>query len=427
MKATLKFLKKVKSNIFHSIAFYPVLISLLFFLFAIILLSIENSEIITAFKETFPYLTVKKHETASSILSTIFSGILSLTVFSFTMVMVVLNQASSNFSPRLLPGLISDKKHQIILGFYIGTLLYSIIVLMSLATYGSSTNTIGLSVMISAFFGVTCVGLFVYFIHSISQSIQIHNIINQIYYSSKRLLEQEIKEQEEAPNAIYKVSGDYTIVKSDRTGYYHSFDGTLLPSAFKERTTTIEILPYSDQHIWMGTPIIRIKGRVSKEDQKALCLCLYILRNQHEDDSSTGGMVKLSEVAVKALSPGINDPGTAINAISKLGQLLHRALQIKPITQIEIPESNIKSIHHKIAPDEMMRIIVQPIRQYGKGDVSVAHTLMRTLIYIYKSESVLADYKWAIQAEIDALAYDVEKAISNKKDAKNILQLLEES
>jgi uncharacterized membrane protein len=425
MKATLKFFNKLKSNIFHSIAFYPVLISTLFVLFAIILLSVENSEIITDFKETVPYFIVKEHDTANTILSTIFGGILSLTVFSFTMVMVVLNQASSNFSPRLLPGLVSDKKHQIILGFYIGTLLYSIIVLMSLATYASSSNVIGFSVMMSAAFGVTCVGLFVYFIHSISQAIQIHNIINQIYYSSKRLLDEEKKEQEEASNAFSTVSGDYTIIKSDRTGYYHSFDGTLLPDTFKERSTTIEILPYPDQHIWKGTPILKVKGRLSEEDEEALCLCLYILSNQHEDDSSTGGMIKLSEVAVKALSPGINDPGTAINSISKLGQLLHSALQIEATTQIDIPESEIKSIHNKITPDEMLRIIVQPIRQYGKGDASVAHSLMRTLIYIHKSEEVLSEYQWAIQAEIDCLVYDVKQAISNREDVKTILNLLE--
>lgn len=425
MKSTLKFFNKLKSNIVHSIAFYPVLISVLFMLFAVFLLFAENSEIIATFKETVPYLIVKEHDTASSILTTIFSGILSLTVFSFTMVMVVLNQASSNFSPRLLPGLVSDKKHQIILGFYIGTLLYSILVLMSLATYGSSTNAIGFSVMMSAAFGVTCVGLFVYFIHSISQAIQIHNIINQIYHSCKRLLEQEIKEQEEASNILDKVSGDYTIIQSDRTGYYHSFDRALLPNDFKKRSTTIEILPYPDQHIWMGTPILKVKGKISEEDEKALCLCLYILGNQHEGDSSTGGMIKLSEVAVKALSPGINDPGTAINAISKLGQLLHRALQVQPTTQIDVPESTVKMIHNKIGPDEMMRIIVQPIRQYGKGDANVAHTLMRTLIYIHKSKEILTEYKWAIQAEIDRLTFDIKQALSNQEDVKCIVGLLD--
>ena len=127
-----KFLKKNYQDIIQSIAFYPMIISLGFLLLALGSLQFENLEIVSAIKKKIPYIFIEDYETARSILSTIIGGIISLTVFSFSMVMVVLNQASSNFSPRLLPSLISNKRHQIILGFYIGTLLYCIIILTAL-------------------------------------------------------------------------------------------------------------------------------------------------------------------------------------------------------------------------------------------------------------------------------------------------------
>lgn len=194
----LKFLKKNYFEVIHNIAFYPILISLAFLILAIGGVQIESLEMVNDIKKKIPYLFIEDYETARAILSTIIGGILSLTVFSFSMVMVVLNQASSNFSPRLLPSLISNKKHQIILGFYIGTLLYCIIILTTLGAYGIDSNSVGLSTMIAALASLTCIGLFVYFINSISRAIQIHNIIERIYDATSKHLENELENQKTA-------------------------------------------------------------------------------------------------------------------------------------------------------------------------------------------------------------------------------------
>ncbi|GAA4271984.1 DUF2254 domain-containing protein [Aquimarina gracilis] len=426
MKAALKFLKKLKSTVFNSIAFYPVLISVAFFILATTLLFIEHLEIINTFKEKVPFLIVQDHETARTILSTLFGGILSLTVFSFTMVMVVLNQASTNFSPRLLPGLISNKKHQIILGFYIGTLLYTIIILMSLGAYGSSENAIGFSVMISAVLGAICIGLFVYFIHSISQAIQIHNIINNIFSTSRKLLEKEKKKQSNTWNIDTKTSNtNWKTISCNKTGYYRSFDISLLENKLKEEKYTIEIIPYSDQHVWKGESIFRIKEPISESDIKSLQLCLYILSNRHDDNSSVGGMIKLTEVAVKALSPGVNDPGTAINAISKLGQLLAEAFQIQPKTFEKIPNCNIQLIHNTISANELIRIVIQPIREYAKTDSAVAYELMSALLHIWNTKQICTEYITVVSNEIKALESDLKMNIKNNQDLKRILELIE--
>ena len=131
-KSVLKLVKVLYSRVLLSIAFYPVLISFGFCLLAFVILELESLALAKKLKENIPYLFIEDYETARAILTTLIGGILSLTVFSFTMVMVVLSQASSNFSPRLLPSLVSNKRHQLILGVYIGTLLYCIIILIVL-------------------------------------------------------------------------------------------------------------------------------------------------------------------------------------------------------------------------------------------------------------------------------------------------------
>ncbi|GAA4106857.1 DUF2254 domain-containing protein [Aquimarina addita] len=426
--SVLKLLKKVQSKVFYSIAFYPVLLSSAFFIVALLLLYAENLEFVTIFKKKVPYLLIQNHETARTILSTLFGSILSLTVFSFTMVMVVLSQASSNFSPRLLPGLVSNKKHQIILGFYIGTLTFTMMVLISLGAYGSDSNAVSFSVMVASIFGLFCIGLFVYFIHSISQAIQIHNIIDRIYNNSKKLLNEEIKEQQNSKETLNVVENEnqyWKLLKSHKTGYYRSFDHSLLQESIKKKSNILEVLPYADQHVWKGSPILKIKEPISNEEMEELALCFYILSNRHEDDSGVGGMIKLTEVAVKALSPGINDPGTAINAISKIGQLLHKSLQIKPKTHIRVSGFDIEIIYNKISPEELMRIIIQPIREYAKSDSEVTYDLLDMLLYLQRSNEIIIEYRNAITEEIENLCNDLKENITNNIDVNRILALLQ--
>ena len=122
--------KQLYRQVIDSIAFYPSLITFSFAVGAILIMWIEEYKVTTWMLENVSFLVVNNTNTARTLLSTFIGGLLSLTVFSFSMVMVALNQAAANFTPRLLPGIISNRRHQIVLGFYIGTILYCIVVLL---------------------------------------------------------------------------------------------------------------------------------------------------------------------------------------------------------------------------------------------------------------------------------------------------------
>lgn len=421
-KTGLKFLKKLYRQILASIAFYPVLISFGFLIFALIITSFESVEVVNELKERIPYLIIRDPDVAQTILSTLIGGIFSLTVFSFSMVMVVLNQASSNYSPRLLPGLISNKKHQIILGVYIGTLLYNVLILISLGASDISKNSVGLSTMIAAIFGIVCVSLFVYFIDTISKSIQIYNIIDKISASSDNFLEEKIEKQEESSGESHW----WRVIRSNKTGYYKGFDSSLMSDYFEENKNVLEILPYKDQHIWEGMPIMHIKEKVPDDELKSLLLCFHFSPDKHEDNSYTGGMIKLMEVAVKAMSPGINDPGTAIDAVTKIGPLLDKSFKIFPKTAEYLYNDHLKLIKNNVTPNELMRLIIQPIRQYAKQDSSVMYVLINTLLYIKNDNSVLTQGRIAVNRELELVRNDISESIFNEGDRQRIELLFQD-
>ena len=416
-KTILKFFKKQYQEVIHSIAFYPVLISIAFLILAIVSIQIENLEMVIAIKKKIPYLFIEDYETARAILSTIIGGILSLTVFSFSMVMVVLNQASSNFSPRLLPNLISNKRHQIILGFYIGTLLYCIIILTILGAYGIESNSVGLSTMLAALASLTCIALFVYFINSISRAIQIHNIINRIHNATSKHLENEL-ENLKLNNVVVKSinTENWTIITTNETGYFRGFDISLMNDSIKDKENHFEIIPYINEHVWKGIPVLKIKESVSEEEQENLIFCFNISSDRHEGDKGITGMIKLMEIAVKAMSPGINDPGTAIDAINKIGQLLCEFLKYPNIISKSVANNNLIITEHTISAAELMRILIQPIRLYSKKDNSVLYVLLKSLQYIEANPHISNKNKTVIKIALEALKYDIDENINNKFD-----------
>ncbi|MDT7827787.1 DUF2254 domain-containing protein [Pricia sp. S334] len=427
MKSIIKFFKYNYRRVLQSIAFYPVLISLLYVLAAVVSLKVDSSELVEQLKEKVPYLFIQDYETVRAMLSTFVGGIISLTVFSFSMVMVVLGQASSDFSPRLLPGLISNKKNQVILGIYVGTLLYCTLILLSLGAYGTDSYNVGMSAMLAAVMSVICIVLFIYFINSISKAIQIHNIIDGIYERCNSFLARELGGHDATKVGLqYIDSQEWKQILSDRSGYFRGFDRALMSSATKEVGNQIEIVPYLNRHIWKGDVAIRVKNNISDEAAENLLFCMDISSDRHEDDKGIGGMIKLMEIAVKAMSPGINDPGTAIDAVTKLGSLLSKFLQFPHMVSNTFDGGELILIENHIPAEELMRILVQPIRLYSKKDSSVMYELINALQFMYDAHGLSRDDRQALADELEATRRDIEMHIDNEYDKQGLLALLED-
>lgn len=429
MKNPISFAKKLVRNTYHkalqSIAFYPIFISVIFVVFAGLTLSSENYDFVTAIKKRSSYLFIGDVETARTILSTLIGGILSLTVFSFTMVMVVLGQASSNFSPRLLPGLVSNKKHQLILGWYIGTLLYCTMVLISLGAYELENSTVGLSTTVAAILGVCCVGLFVSFIHNISSAVQIQNIVGSIYKQSQTKLENLLEKEISQEIPLKRLRDeDFKIVTAKKEGYFQGFESDLIKAKLLEDDIQLVVVPYASEHIYVGNPLFKVSRSLTDEQEKALCFACTISKDLHDGQHPLLGQIKLMEVAVRAMSPGVNDPGTALDVLHKLGPLLANMIRLPAYTSTNDSRLGLVLMKTNISTSQLLGTILQPIRLYAKKDSSVIIGLLKTLHYLSGIHGISEEDKIAIVEEQKALKEDVEVNITNKKDKQRIMQIL---
>ena len=138
-------LKNIHHNVVNSIAFYPALIGLLFLLISVLSINFEFSDGGQQLKSNLQWLSLKDASTARSIISAIATGIISLTVFSFSMVMIVLNQTASQMSNRILDKLIGSRFQQIVLGIYVGTIVYAFFLLSTIRDNDSGEQIPALS------------------------------------------------------------------------------------------------------------------------------------------------------------------------------------------------------------------------------------------------------------------------------------------
>lgn len=409
-------------NIIESkIAFYPSLLAILGFNFAFFMLYLENRGISKYLIEHVPVLVVDNGDTAMTILSALISGLISMVVFSFSMVMLLLSQASSNFSPRLLPGLISDRRHQVILGIYLFTILYCIFILFSIQPTGDKYQIPGFAVLLGIIQTVISIYAFIYFIHNISQSIQISNILQNIFQIAKTRLDKLI-DSEEHQFDDFPSTDDWKEYHSDNSGYLQNISFTNLVDICKEKDIKLHILPVKGIFVLNGIPLFKASKELEDGTLNKILSNFNFSREELVSDNYTLAFKQITEIIVKAMSPGINDPGTAINGIDYLTELFALRMMKKDSSVIVRDEEAYIKLNTVDFADLLLNIMAS-IRTYCKHDIILVKKLLLMFYYLEKQQSSETSYSENLRHEAKKLLNDAKESIKNEDDIKTAINL----
>lgn len=424
MKNFISSLSSTYQNIKSKIAFYPSLFALSGLLFAFIMMYLEERGISGYLVENIPLLVVNNGDTALTILSACITGLISMMVFSFSMVMVLLNQASTNYSPRLLPGLISDHKHQIILGIYLSSILYCIFILFSIQPTGDQYQVPGFSVLVGILATVVCIYAFIYFIHTISQSIQITFILDKIYMEAKARLNKLLDREKEIPASFPDTSGWHEYY-TETSGYFRDISRQNLIEFCKDKNTRLEILPVRGIFALQGKPLFRSERALTKDELETVIGYFHFAREELVSNNYVLAFKQIAEVIAKAMSPGINDPGTALNAIDYLTELL-RMRMIKTDHSYISEKGTVFARERAVHFEELLYNLLASLRTYCKQDIVVVQKLAKMFIYLQKQEAKEGSYYKTLDKEAERLLLDARQSIDNKTDQDVIEKMAKE-
>lgn len=380
----LKSLKIIYKNVINSIAFIPAIVALSFLLLSFLTVQFDFSEAGKAIKSNAHWLTLKDASTARSIISTITGGVISLTVFSFSMVMILLNQAASQMSNRILDKLISNRFQQAVLGFYIGTIVYSLFLLSTIRDINSGIYVPAISTYLLIALTVIDIFLFIYFLHYVTQSVKYETIIHKLYDTARKSLEKSCLLKNNTDIEVLRIEG--RIINAYKSGIYQGFSHDGLLSLCKKEGLVVSFYYPIGTSVIENTPFMAIKSQntLPENIEASLSSMINIHRGQDIDSNYYYGFRQLMEVAVKALSPGINDPGTAILSLQALGQLFAFRLYNYPITQVKDKENVLRILIKERSFSDIFTDAIYPIWDYGKEDRLLVRELHHLLLQLQK-------------------------------------------
>ncbi len=355
------------------------------------------------FLEKIPTLFLADFDLAYTLLSTIATSILTMTSISFSSILVVMTTYVSQFSPRSLQNFITDHHTQRILGVFISGFVYSIVLL--LLTKHSSAN--GMDVLISPVFAVliaiVSVGFFVFFVHHVAKWIQVRNLIQNIYNDTLNVMNRywDDIEDEKEDDPWEDWEGEETLEKhfqqiaAAQPGYVQWIHFQELVEQSKKDDTLVELLYSHGDYLGKGMPIMRVYGNEGKI-KKAKYNKYMIIGNARESIQDVRyGIIKMVEISTRSLSPGINDPFTAIECINYLGHTL-AALSRKTFMEnyLHDRDGNLRVLKKVYTFHDYLYQSFFQIRFYGRDDVAVLNALLDAL------HEISTHGKGAIQEDI---------------------------
>ena len=404
----------------ESIAFYPALITACYALLAAAVLAFETTPTALSLRDKLPSGLLDP-DNGREILGTLITSIVSLTVFSFSMVMVVLNGAAARLTPRVLPGLLSDMRNRVVLGIYLGSILYYLLLITTINKDEPATlPSVGL--LLALLMGIVCLAMFVVFIRSVSQSIQVDWILSELFREANAALDK--RKRRLAGVGGVPDDSDWWCLPAARPGYLRDVNQRRLGKLLRKRNLCAVIKVEPGFFLVEGHPLISFSEPLSVQDQAEAADCFDFHDYEFASANISYGMRQMSEIAVKAISPAINDPGTAMRAINLISVLLQRLGGVPPFDVGCFDQDSPRLFCPQLTMHRMLELVIAPIRVYASHDPLVVITLLQCMKNALH-DSPSAEQVEAIHGEVHALRDQADAKVENVRDRHTVNDALE--
>jgi uncharacterized membrane protein len=328
-------------------------------------------------------------EGASAVLSTIAGSMITVAGVVFSLTLVVLSQASSQFGPRLLRNFMRDTINQAVLGTFVATFLYCLLVLRNVRRADEGAFVPHLSVTCGVVLAVVSLGFLIYFIHHISLSIQADEVTARVGAELLRSIDRIFPEQlgegqpDEAPKDLPRdFDAEAIPIAANADGYVQFIDANAILELAEREDLVLRIERRPGHYVVAGSPLVSAwRGETLKDDLREQVNAAFVLGTQrNEAQDAEFAVNQLVEVAVRALSPGINDPFTAMTCVDRLGSGLCRLAQRKiPSPYRRDKNGRLRVIAEPATFPAVADAALNQIRQYARTSAAVTIRLLEML------------------------------------------------
>jgi uncharacterized membrane protein len=324
-------------------------------------------------------------QVAQVILGGIATSIMTVVSIVFAILLMTLTLASMQFSPRIIVSFVRDRVTQWTLGIFLGTFCYCMAALPAARSTPKPFAPVA-TVLGAMLLSLICVGWLLYFIHHISQAINVNQIVDRIANETVAMIDEMMPYPRRYPRVAAGDPPDSstweTTILSATSGYIRYIDTHRLLATAKSHSVKVQVLRRVGQFVPEGVPLLRVyKGeRLSAEGLSELRDVFDFGPSRTLQQDIEFGVLQIVDIALKAISPAVNDPSTAITCVDQLSRVLIRfaareapsSLLCDPpgVVRVSVPWSDL---------GRMLDSGFEQIRLYSQTDLAVSLRMMRAL------------------------------------------------
>ena len=332
-------------------------------------------------------------EGARGMLQAVAGSVITVTSLVFTMTVVTLQLASSQFSPRLLRTFLSDRGNQVVLSLFLATFAYSLTVLRTIrADVGDDGGFVPQVAVSGAFvLAMVSVAALVYFVHHITQEIRVDTMMRDVERDTRRTIGRAYPELLSSSTAVELAPTPpvaAAALAAPRSGFIQDVAVDALAGVATRHDVVVRVHAAVGEAVTDGAPWLWVWTRdgetpaddVVEDLGDAGASAIQIGHERTPQRDVAFGLRQLVDIAAKALSPGVNDPTTAIHAVAHLGSLLGELARRQLDALVRRDDEGVLRVG-VARPDfgGYLDLACGQVRRYGCDEPAVAIALLRML------------------------------------------------
>ena len=333
-----------------------------------------------------PHVLFPSHndpQVAQVILAGIAASIMTVVSIVFAILLMTLTLAPMQFSPRILVSFVRDQTTQWTLGLFLGTFAYCMGALpaaRSLPQPFAPVATVAGAMLLA----MLCVGWLIFFIQHISQAISVNHIVDRIARETESVIEEAmphprvLAHRTGLPN--FDWDGIEIPIMNAVSGYIRYVASGQLVAMAKAARLQVKVLSRVGHFVPAGIPLLAVNrsDRLSSSVVAALLAAFDIGPTRTLQQDVEFGVLQIVDIALKAISPAVNDPSTAITCLDQLSRILINWIaRDAPDVVLSDPPHVARVIMPSIDLDGLLDTAFEQIRHYSRADLAVSARLLR--------------------------------------------------
>ncbi|KAA0675871.1 DUF2254 domain-containing protein [Roseomonas genomospecies 6] len=320
---------------------------------------------------------------ARELLSSLLTGMITMTSLVVSITMVVLTLAAGQIGPRLIRNFIQDWTTQVVLGLFLADIIYLLVVFRTID--GTQADTVPhLAVSVGTGLTAFCLFVLLVYVHKLARSIIYDNVVQRVAADLRAVIADRLPERDdEVPETPPNLGGDFVWVDLGQDGYVQAVDLDALVAAACRADAVIRLDVRPGHYVIGGGEHVAVfpAGACTKEMRGAIRGALIVGSERTPTQDVEFGIRQLVEMATRALSPGINDVFTALAVIDNLSASLARILD-RGIEPAVLRDSGgaIRLVRDVSGYEGFVGAAFDQIRQAGSGNAAVLIRLIDAII-----------------------------------------------